>query len=149
MSSKMSPEMARNVLQYVQQSTKVANTAIKRLRGFRQDQQKAAEQRNPLIDRMVEVGAIGAHQKSAAAEKLSTHAGTMELLSNAVGRLGAEKQAAGSRHEGLGHGVDSTYGAGSGGGGSNGTQKRGGFVGSPSSGDGGADRAMKERLGLA
>ena len=102
----MTPAIAEQTLQFVGLASALANGALTELQTHRTGQEKAAALRTPVLDKLTQAGCVSANQKDAALTKLASHAGTLELLSNAaevISRL--QTQATEKRAGDLGEGV--------------------------------------------
>jgi len=140
--------LAEKASRSVQVFSALTKRALDELQPLKADAEKAAGDRPALLDSLVAAGAIEEHQKEAAAAKLSTHAGTAELLKQAAMTIQklAENQKEASD---LGVGVDPSLTGGSG------TSKAGfdsltsPFVGRQTSEKKASDEAYRRGLGIS
>ena len=102
---KIDPKLAQKGLVYAQITSTLNKRALDKLEPYQQDAEKAAAAREPLMELLLDVGCVPAHQKEAADELLSTHNGTMSLLKSAVEHI---RSLAANQKEAndLGSGVD-------------------------------------------
>lgn len=101
----LDPQFANTVIRYTQVSNTLVKKALEELTPLKADAKKAAADRNALLDRMIEAGAIQAHEKEAAAKLLSTHDGAQQVLKNAIDRIATLSQNQKEAGD-LGEGVD-------------------------------------------
>jgi hypothetical protein len=80
-----------NVVNYVAVSSVTTKRALDEVEAHRQMQKRADTLRPEILKLMLGTGAIPAHQKEAADAMLSEHAGTLQLLGNALQKLAGQK----------------------------------------------------------
>ena len=104
----MNTTLATKALNYVQVSSALTKRALDELSVHRAAQEKAASMRAEILSRMIEVGAVAEHQKTAADAMLASHPETLNLLKMAIDKL-AKMQGALQKHAvDLGEGVNET-----------------------------------------
>ena len=102
----MNAALAQKGLNYVQVSSVLTKRALDELSVHRAAQTKAAALRPDILKQMLEIGAVGEHQKEAAEAMLASHPETIGLLKLALDKI-AKLQATITKHAvDLGEGVD-------------------------------------------
>ncbi len=102
----MNAALATKTVNYVAVSSALTKRALDELSVHRASQEKAATLRPDLLKRMLEVGAVGEHQKQAAEAMLGSHAETLNLLKLAIDKIGQLQSQAQKQASDLGQGVD-------------------------------------------
>lgn len=99
--------MIPKMLRYVQVSSVLGKRALDALAQKQAAEKRAADQIPSLLDSMVQAGTITEQQKQAAAQLLGSHAGSLQLLKNAVTKIAELSKAKSQKTAGdLGQGVE-------------------------------------------
>lgn len=102
----MNAALATKAINYVAVSSALTKRALDELSVHRTAQQKAASLRSDVLQLMLQVGAVGEHQKQAAEAMLGSHAETMGLLKLAVEKIGLLQSKLQKAAGDLGEGVE-------------------------------------------
>lgn len=89
----MKPETALQTLGYVEASGQALHAAQLLAEKVAAEQQKVAQLVPQRVDLLSQSGLIKETEKKAAAEQLSTHEGSLAIVSNLITMLGEQKQA--------------------------------------------------------
>ncbi len=101
----MNNKLAAQAVEFVAASSALTDRLMGEVKSQRAEKQAAAQKLNAVLDRMLATGCVAPHQKQAAAEMLSNHGQSLDLLVNAVNKMQSYKQASEKAASDLGQAV--------------------------------------------
>lgn len=101
----MNTKIASKTVEFIAASSALNDRLMGEVQSHREQEKKAADKLNAVLDLMLETGCVAPHQKQAAAEMLSDHSQSLDLLVNAVKKMHGYKQASEKAAADLGQGV--------------------------------------------
>jgi len=87
----MKPELANNMLRFVEVSSALGKRAVDEVTEIRGAQKTAAERIPGLVQQMVDSGVLGKNQTDTMTTKLASHNETLAILGSAVTKLAEAK----------------------------------------------------------
>jgi len=101
----MNTKLAARTIEFIAASSVLNDRLMGDVQKYREREKKAADKRSDVLKLMLEAGCVAPHQKQAAAEMLSDHSQSLDLLVNAVNKMHSYKQASEKAAADLGQGV--------------------------------------------
>ena len=101
----MNTKIAAQTVEFIAASSALNDRLMSEVRSSRAKEKQAAAKREAVLNLMVETGSVAPHQKQAAAEMLSNHGQSLDLLVNAINKMQSYKQASEKAASDLGQAV--------------------------------------------
>jgi len=101
----MNTKIAAQAIEFVAASSALNDRLMGEVQKHRDAEKRAADKREAILDVLIKAGCVAPHQKQAAAEMLSDHSQSLDLLVNAVNKMQQYKQASEQSATDLGQGV--------------------------------------------
>jgi hypothetical protein len=101
----MDTKLAAQAIEYVAASSALTDRLLGEVRSYREQEKRAADKREAILDLMVQTGCVAPPQKQAAAEMLGSHGQSLDLLVNAINKMQSYKQASEKAASDLGQAI--------------------------------------------
>jgi predicted transcriptional regulator len=101
----MNRRLTAQTVEFIAASSALNDRLMGEVQTFRQREKQAADKQSAILDLLLEAGCVAPHQKQAAAEMLSSHSQSLDLLVNAVKKMQSYKQASEKAAADLGQAV--------------------------------------------